>query len=1061
MLTLLFFVFSSSLFYGQSKAWEMIETPDSSHLDIVYFSSEGKLFAKMWETDDMFFSGDLGITWFKLGTNILKISNIQNSFKEDAKANIYMRMMDSILVFDPDIIQFKEYYKSQDNKTIIDYSFLNSGNLLVADDSTLKLISASGFEYRKHSWSVNNVYLMPDKVGQSHYMMKSNSAGSNIVTFTENLDFSSTENDIVLPAISYLRVGDRIIKDDRYSDDEGKTWNQFAEFENDSYTSTLGHNNTLYFNSGFKIYTSIDGGKTLTLIPNPNPNPNYFNNIRADKHGNVISSSTARCDHHFWISNDSYQTWQINNLKVGPSRSSKIVSGVSEHLYTNFDCGELVFKSNRDSPWKLFDINGEKTFVRNLFAVSDGSILCYLDNGLLYNTTNNGVSWHKLYQGILIYDEIKPIVKEGFIMIPDYDSLRFSLDLGLRWESVAYEAGFLFEFNPRAGLTCNKEFEFYYIDKYNFDLHRYGFETSIETKIESPTRYLNFGVETSYDSKVLYLLGRQSNSINNFNISVSYDKGNTFQSYDLGNFELSYDYRVKVMSDHLNNVYVYGKNKILMSSDQGENWINITPDFEGLFAINDMQVSYDNYIYLATTGLGILKYAYQLGKPSVLTVSVFDDLNKDCEKDATESLTKNANVLVNNLQIIPLNSDGEATVYLYKPENTISLLYNSELYKTCTDTFKILIDTAITNKHLDIPLQTIKYCADPKVNISSLFLRRCFPSSYQGRVCNEGSVEAESTKIEITLDSFLEFNHVDLPVISHIGNTLILDVGKIKSGQCVYYTLSVDVSCEASLGQEHCVTVSATTSTSSCNESMPISTYTECQMNLSSFDPNDKSIFVNGNRNQTYVQPGDKIEYMIRFQNTGTDTAFTVRVEDPISDKFNIKSLKPLLSSHPYEWSIEDGTLVVMFQNINLVDSFTNGPLSNGFIKFEIGLESSVQLGESFSNSAAIFFDSNDAVITNEVITNVGKPSGTIDQLKNNYLSIRPNPSHEYIIITDDNNSEKPSKFIIYDLQGRIVFKSDYSDKENRIDIRLLDSGTYLILMISETETSRGKFVKI
>ncbi|MBK9583194.1 MAG: hypothetical protein IPO48_15240 [Saprospiraceae bacterium] len=62
------------------------------------------------------------------------------------------------------------------------------------------------------------------------------------------------------------------------------------------------------------------------------------------------------------------------------------------------------------------------------------------------------------------------------------------------------------------------------------------------------------------------------------------------------------------------------------------------------------------------------------------------------------------------------------------------------------------------------------------------------------------------------------------------------------------------------------------------------------------------------------------IEYRIRFQNTGTDTAYTVRIEDKLSEKFDIRSMRLTNYSHECTWKIENEILIVTFDKMsNLV----------------------------------------------------------------------------------------------------------------------------------------------
>ena len=78
----------------------------------------------------------------------------------------------------------------------------------------------------------------------------------------------------------------------------------------------------------------------------------------------------------------------------------------------------------------------------------------------------------------------------------------------------------------------------------------------------------------------------------------------------------------------------------------------------------------------------------------------------------------------------------------------------------------------------------------------------------------------------------------------------------------------------------------------------------DCQQVIGSFDPNDKQGFPEGYGESHYIEREQDIEYLIRFQNTGTDTAFTVVVEDVLSPHLELTSIRLGASSHPYNLEI-------------------------------------------------------------------------------------------------------------------------------------------------------------
>ena len=147
-----------------------------------------------------------------------------------------------------------------------------------------------------------------------------------------------------------------------------------------------------------------------------------------------------------------------------------------------------------------------------------------------------------------------------------------------------------------------------------------------------------------------------------------------------------------------------------------------------------------------------------------------------------------------------------------------------------------------------------------------------------------------------------------------------------------------------------------------------------CTTNRGAFDPNEKSAIPVGVGTSHYVEQGTTLEYLVQFQNTGTDTAFTVVVKDTLSPHFNYSSLKMAATSHPASWELKpNGLLTVTFKNIQLVDSFTNERGSHGFFKYQIRLKDSIATGTRLDNKAAIYFDFNTPIITNLASHTIGK----------------------------------------------------------------------------------------
>jgi uncharacterized repeat protein (TIGR01451 family) len=138
-----------------------------------------------------------------------------------------------------------------------------------------------------------------------------------------------------------------------------------------------------------------------------------------------------------------------------------------------------------------------------------------------------------------------------------------------------------------------------------------------------------------------------------------------------------------------------------------------------------------------------------------------------------------------------------------------------------------------------------------------------------------------------------------------------------------------------------------------------------------SYDPNDKDVSLPGN--VSYDKRNEILEYTIRFQNTGNDTAFNIRIIDTLSAKLDINSFELVSSSHRVQPLLtENRVLTFYFDNILLVDSNQNERMSHGMVKFRIKPLAGLQLGDSITNRSSIYFDYNAPVLTNTVKTKYG-----------------------------------------------------------------------------------------
>lgn len=221
----------------------------------------------------------------------------------------------------------------------------------------------------------------------------------------------------------------------------------------------------------------------------------------------------------------------------------------------------------------------------------------------------------------------------------------------------------------------------------------------------------------------------------------------------------------------------------------------------------------------------------------------------------------------------------------------------------------------------------------------------------------------------------------------------------------------------------------------------------DCQENIGAYDPNDKQAFPKGVGVDKITKANTEIEYMIRFQNTGTDTAFNVRIEDQLSELLDISTVKPGASSHPYSFSIKDNRMMEFrFDDILLPDSTTNLEASNGFVKFSVQQVADNPIGSLIENTAGIYFDFNEPVITNTVQHLIGEPLVSADQEPERGLlqaKLIPNPFTESTLIRLENPGDQPLQIALFDYLGRKVRTERWQSDQHVLHRKGLAAGIY------------------
>ena len=224
------------------------------------------------------------------------------------------------------------------------------------------------------------------------------------------------------------------------------------------------------------------------------------------------------------------------------------------------------------------------------------------------------------------------------------------------------------------------------------------------------------------------------------------------------------------------------------------------------------------------------------------------------------------------------------------------------------------------------------------------------------------------------------------------------------------------------------------------------------------YDPNDKfGVPFRGNENPIYR--GEALDYTIRFENLGNDTAFTVRVEDQLDNTFDLSTFQFIQSSHEIKeyFITDDGFVRFLFENIELPAPSEENDDNTGFVQFRIAPKTTAVVSTIYTNDASIFFDFNPAIITNETWHILEMPSALNDFAESKNIYVSPNPTNGDLNITTSDSEIDFKKITVYNIKGEKL--GQYS--KTSLNLNYLNAGVYFIMIETNKGILRRKFVKL
>ncbi|MCB0639067.1 MAG: PKD domain-containing protein, partial [Lewinella sp.] len=373
----------------------------------------------------------------------------------------------------------------------------------------------------------------------------------------------------------------------------------------------------------------------------------------------------------------------------------------------------------------------------------------------------------------------------------------------------------------------------------------------------------------------------------------------------------------------------------------------------------------------ATTGIDKVFVSYSLANDESISGIIFNDLNANGEQDPGEMGIGRVPIQVEP-DALAVFADEEGQFTVYGADGTYTLIPQPDDCWTLTS-MPAAYEVTFDGTYLD----TLRFGLGPDtetpeagVSLASAPTRCGFTVPFWLNYRNDGcwTFDGEVYLVLHELATFAEAT----PMPTHTeGDTLFWSFNDLPPGSSQSVELVMTIAGVEFLGSTLEISTGIIPN-NAMGQALPAETFAFYSIINCAYDPNDKQVYPNRAEQppftENYTLFDENLLYTLRFQNTGTDTAFNIVLRDQLSPDLDWSTFRPGSSSHPYEATLhDDGLLEFHFRDILLPDSTTNEPGSHGFVQFEIKALPGLAEGTAIENTAGIYFDFNPPIITNTV----------------------------------------------------------------------------------------------
>jgi len=143
------------------------------------------------------------------------------------------------------------------------------------------------------------------------------------------------------------------------------------------------------------------------------------------------------------------------------------------------------------------------------------------------------------------------------------------------------------------------------------------------------------------------------------------------------------------------------------------------------------------------------------------------------------------------------DADGNFSILADTGAYDVSILLKNENWEACVETFNgVTLSSFYDTTYLDFPLHSIIDCPVLETDISTAYIFPCYQGDYTVSYCNDGTITATDSYVEVILDNALTYNNSTATLLSNTDSLYLFEIGDIEAGECGTFEINVTADCD-------------------------------------------------------------------------------------------------------------------------------------------------------------------------------------------------------------------------------------------------------------------------